>query len=330
MRIHFSGMLYPREHLRVLKMIDVVDPSALSQDVKDVLNPDRNALEEATKAAKHFEVTARLLADNSLKNNLSEQLRSVLIPEQVHAETLNREYSQKMRHESVLNTDAADLPDETVFVIDINIDGVQLFKNSMVPQAIPILARIYSIADYVIPLTLAKPFIFGVYHGCHKPPIEAYLQDMFADLYELAPERGKGYRGRKLAVKVRCFICDTPIRCYLKGTTSHAGYSGCERCKVFGTRYGKAVRFTKIDCAKRRDKEWEKYAEEDPGEDENFRHRHFETPFDDSDFKERMISGFIIDPMHILDGGACGDAIRYGFGVEKKQQRVSAKNKAVS
>lgn len=51
------------------------------------------------------------------------------------------------------------------FVIDINIDGVQLFKNSTRGQAYPILARIHSVGGVIIPIVKAPPFVIGVYEG---------------------------------------------------------------------------------------------------------------------------------------------------------------------
>lgn len=57
-------------------------------------------------------------------------------------------------------------PTEIVnFAIDINIDGVQLFKNSTMAQGYPILGRVHSVNATKIPIKKARPFVVGVYQG---------------------------------------------------------------------------------------------------------------------------------------------------------------------
>lgn len=51
------------------------------------------------------------------------------------------------------------------FDLDVNIDGVKLFENSMMASADPILARVHAINGVRIPIMRAKPFVVGVYHG---------------------------------------------------------------------------------------------------------------------------------------------------------------------
>jgi hypothetical protein len=52
-----------------------------------------------------------------------------------------------------------------LFLIDVNIDGVQVFKNSVKSQAVPILGRVHSIDGIQIPNGRSPPFIIGMYHG---------------------------------------------------------------------------------------------------------------------------------------------------------------------
>lgn len=51
------------------------------------------------------------------------------------------------------------------FAIDVNIDGSQFFKNSSLPQGVPILARIHSLGSHKIPIRQSPVFCIGIYHG---------------------------------------------------------------------------------------------------------------------------------------------------------------------
>jgi hypothetical protein len=140
---------------------------------------------------------------------------------------------------------------ETCIWIDVNIDGVQLFKNSsrsQVPyihiyvlnvikvmrnnkskyfQAVPILMRIYGIGSseellpkHVIPMDLTDPIIVAFFHGESKPDLDKFLKDFLEELQSLHPRRGRevdGQHTRSLSVRLRCNICDTKERCFLKG-----------------------------------------------------------------------------------------------------------------
>lgn len=58
-----------------------------------------------------------------------------------------------------------------VFLIDVNIDGVQLFKNSVKSQAYPILGRVHSIDGVTIPIHRSPPFLIGMFHGAGKEEV---------------------------------------------------------------------------------------------------------------------------------------------------------------
>jgi hypothetical protein len=124
---------------------------------------------------------------------------------------------------------------EVVFVIDVNIDGVQLFKNFNCAQAYPILGRVYSVGSKKIPIKKSPPFLIGMYHGPGgsggtKMPLDAFLYDFLDELKRLDPGSPKG--NQKCAVALRLMICDAPMRATLKGTVGHTGYWACERCRV--------------------------------------------------------------------------------------------------
>lgn len=54
------------------------------------------------------------------------------------------------------------------FKIDVNIDGIQLFENTIGGSAVPILARIHSVGKFKIPVRKSLPLLVGMYHGPSK------------------------------------------------------------------------------------------------------------------------------------------------------------------
>jgi hypothetical protein len=134
-------------------------------------------------------------------NILSHKMRKVVFPEQFRRKKAERYFKSKEEMPAAEATDSEEEEDEendeeTLFKIDINIDGTSIFKNSAAPQAIPILARIYSVSrkgkEYVIPIRMAKPFVIGLYYGTEsKPPTEELCRDLIRDLVRLQPENKK-------------------------------------------------------------------------------------------------------------------------------------------
>jgi hypothetical protein len=146
---------------------------------------------------------------------------------------------------------------EPLFEIDLFVDGVAMFNNSMVPSCIPILGkciicirrhnsskfifyyfstgRVVKIDSYVLPPRRSKPFIIAFYHGDGHPDLDAYLSDLIAELEHLHPcFPADETNPRSITVKVRCIIADAPARQWLKGIKPHTGYFSCERCKIKG------------------------------------------------------------------------------------------------
>lgn len=95
--------------------------------------------------------------------------------------------------------------------LNINFDGLPIFKSSK-HEFWPILCSIHENNMY-------RPFVIGIYFGVGKPKnLDTYLQDFINDTKTLLTE---GFyvqeRGRTYKIKIRCFICDSPARAYIKG-----------------------------------------------------------------------------------------------------------------
>ena len=121
-------------------------------------------------------------------------------------------------------------PDDNTISINVNIDGLPLFKSSLV-QFWPILCSFYRF----------EPFIVALFCGSSNPsPVHDYLADFIQELQELC-QNGITHDTITYRISVRSFICDAPARSYLKCIKGHSGYDSCERCTVHGSWNGRVV-----------------------------------------------------------------------------------------
>lgn len=96
-------------------------------------------------------------------------------------------------------------------LININIDGLPLYSSSQV-QFWPILFNIHGMPHI-------KPMVIGMFYGKCKPKsIEEFLSPFVNEMLEIY-ERGITINGNRLFVKIRCIICDSPARAFIKGYT---------------------------------------------------------------------------------------------------------------
>lgn len=103
-----------------------------------------------------------------------------------------------------------DMPD--TISLNINMDGLPIHKSSK-HEFWPILGNIYEEPR------LISPFIIGIYYGVGKPAdITVYLEDFVTEMATLI-ENGltDQDKNKTFTVKIRCFICDSPARAYIKG-----------------------------------------------------------------------------------------------------------------
>jgi hypothetical protein len=316
------GQLFPSDHRRILRKLDAIDPNALSSVVKNVMDPKREQkIESAAGASELADITREALLE------MKGKAFSELFPPDVtsRAPDLPRP------------CDSTTTEEETLFVIDVNIDGVQIWKNSPMAQVIPILGCIYSIGNYVIPLDQCKPFLIGISHGNYKGSIFAFLDAFCKEIEDLDPTKEKGYAGRKIAVYIRSFICDSPMRSWIFGLIGHSGYYPCSRCHIRGEnpppqpvkegekpKRERGIYFVRCDCEKRIDELWHEYTEMEPGETEKTKkHRKFATPLDSTYIRHRSISSVIVEPMHTSDGHVAAECIKWSLGLSEDQPQMT-------
>lgn len=96
--------------------------------------------------------------------------------------------------------------------LNINMDGLPIYKSAR-DELWPILFNIFEFPR-------VKPMVIGVYHGVSKASnLESYLLPMVEELKSLM-EQGVEISGHKITVKLRCFICDSSARAFIKGEST--------------------------------------------------------------------------------------------------------------
>lgn len=169
-----------------------------------------------------------------------------------------------------------------------NVDGMSLFNSTA--------SEIWPIAFAIHGMPQIKPMFAAIFYGTGKPPLELFLEDFIAELREVL-KNGLFFNGKKLHVKFKCFVCDTPARAFLKGTPYfNAGKSSCIKCTVEGKwdKKGRHMSYPKFDCPLRTDCSFRNKLDED--------HHIHNTPL--VDLPIDMVEDFIIaDSLHLFDLG---------------------------
>lgn len=116
-----------------------------------------------------------------------------------------------------------DLPD--MINLNFNVDGLPIFKSSK-KEFWPILCNIHERTD-------VRPLIVGIYYGSGKPKnLNQYLEDFVSEMKTLL-ENGihmvKEGEEKIVTVKIRCFICDSPARAFIKGNFVSLKYRSFKR-----------------------------------------------------------------------------------------------------
>lgn len=90
-----------------------------------------------------------------------------------------------------------------------NVDGMSPFKSS--------LHQFWPISFIIDNMRHLQPMVAGIFFGDGKPPLQLYFQQFVKELKELC-KNGIEINEHKVDVRVKCFVCDTPARSFIKGT----------------------------------------------------------------------------------------------------------------
>lgn len=124
----------------------------------------------------------------------------------------------------------ADVKSNLTLKLNVNVDGIPLMKSSTT-QFWPILANIHSELrkkSYHICMCTQtnsfgsdfpdiEPFAIAIWCGQQKPKnLNAYLGPFVTELINLI-RNGMEINGFHININLRCIVCDTPARCFVKG-----------------------------------------------------------------------------------------------------------------
>ncbi|KAI2646469.1 UDP-N-acetylglucosamine 1-carboxyvinyltransferase [Labeo rohita] len=108
--------------------------------------------------------------------------------------------------------------------LSFNIDGLPLYKSSKTCLW-PVLCAVMLDPVTIFPTALTS--------GVSQPTDLGFLEDTVRELGYLM-NHGIHYRGRKIKVNLRCFVCDAPACALVKNIKLFSGYFGCDRCEQKG------------------------------------------------------------------------------------------------
>ncbi|XP_055615969.1 uncharacterized protein LOC129762028 [Toxorhynchites rutilus septentrionalis] len=174
--------------------------------------------------------------------------------------------------------------------ININIDGLPVHKSSKF-QLWPILCNVHE-----FPYLQALPI--GIFYGKSKPTDVNEFLTPFVD--EIIPclENGIVVNDHTISIKLRCFICDSPARAFVKGVVNFNGKDGCLKCTINGeySYLSRTVVFPSLHCPLRTDAIFRRkgYGKH---------HTTQESPLQRIPGLD-MIKDFVVaDPLHLLELG---------------------------
>uniref|UniRef100_A0AAG5DQC3 Uncharacterized protein n=1 Tax=Anopheles atroparvus TaxID=41427 RepID=A0AAG5DQC3_ANOAO len=128
-----------------------------------------------------------------------------------------------------------------------SIDGLPLHRSSS-SQFLPILINIHEMPE----VPVLKVAIFS---GTSKPDdLELYLRPFVSELNELQ-DHGITLNRKRLKVRIRAVIADSPARAFIKGVVNFTGKHGCLQCTCVGEydrRFHKTI-FKGINAPRRTD-----------------------------------------------------------------------------
>ncbi|XP_054090082.1 uncharacterized protein LOC128922693 [Zeugodacus cucurbitae] len=218
--------------------------------------------------------------------------------------------------EKQLRSIAITLSDVDKFEIDIGIDGLPLYKSSNV-SLWPILAKLH-------PKRNTKVMLIGVFEGKQKPAdVNNYLHDFAYELKTLT-QYGMEVNGRRIKVKVRCFICDAPARAFICQTVGHNSFQGCSKCTQVGKKINHTITYSTLTENLRTDDDFA--ARNSVGHHKKMEKSCLE------EIGVGMVSAFPVEPMHLLDLGVVRKMLKclingpnVGYQLTKQQKNMLSK-----
>ncbi|XP_061902017.1 uncharacterized protein LOC133649199 [Entelurus aequoreus] len=166
--------------------------------------------------------------------------------------------------------------------LQINIDGLPLFKSSTV--------QLWPILGLLVTVPTKEPVVIGAYCGPKKPSSATeFLSDFVTELHEL--EAGFCFEDKYLKIELHTVICDTPARAFVKNTKAHNAYHGCDKCLHPGQYHNRRMSFPGPEHPLKTDISFNLKVDE---------LHHHEGPHPFQRVKVGMVTQFPLDYMHLV------------------------------
>lgn len=182
--------------------------------------------------------------------------------------------------------------------LQFNCDGVPLVKSGN-QTFWPILCKVHSIPD------VYEPFALAIYFGESKPEdVNLYTEQFIEEVNEVI-ETGLDIEEDHFEVSIKCFVCDTPARAFLKCTVGHKSKYACERCTVDGGSLEGRTIYESVDAAERTNASFRNQTQP--------LHHKGVSPLLRIMPSLNMIFIFVLDSMHLLYQGIIKKLLDYWF-----------------
>ncbi|XP_043471278.1 uncharacterized protein LOC122507811 [Leptopilina heterotoma] len=137
-----------------------------------------------------------------------------------------------------------------------------------------------------------KVFPICIFFGQAKPnSVEDFLAPFVEEFNRLNID-GIMIEGQHFGIKLKCIICDTPARSFLKRTLGHGGIQACERCEVVGERVERRTVYPTTDAVERTNESFRNFRQPE--------YHHGPSPLLDIIPHIDMVSIFMLDSMHLF------------------------------
>lgn len=135
--------------------------------------------------------------------------------------------------------------------ININIDGVPLFKSTSF--------GLWLILGVIVGLNVkSNPFVISVYGGTTKPRSSNQFTKAFVKEMQELERNGLMIGTKVYAIEMGLAIFDSPARCFVLYTKGHTGFHSCSQCFIKGMTYRKRRIFVDTTAKLRSDKNFNK------------------------------------------------------------------------
>lgn len=159
-----------------------------------------------------------------------------------------------------------------------------------------------------------EQFLVALFYGKTKPTcVTDFLCDFLEEIDSLK-ENGITFDDKTFRVSLLCFVCDAPVRSFLKCIKGHTGYNSCERCTIPRFYQNNRIIFYSATSFPLRNNEDFNMLYHD--------HQKGRSPLTDHNIP--CVSGFCLDYMHLVCLGVVKRIIWY-LKQGPRQCRLSAR-----